>query len=65
MRKDTLREWLWSLHSRLRLPFWCCDISWNTYPFRVLYLGFWMVAIDRSKRWYTRWPHISLSWNRN
>lgn len=43
--------------------YWVWEISWNGDPFRVLYLGFWCVAIDRSKRWFTRWPHISVNWN--
>ena len=43
--------------------YWCWDITWDAYPFRVLYLGFWLVVIDRSGRWFERWPHISISWN--
>jgi len=43
--------------------YWAWDISWNTYPFRVLYLGFWMIAVDRSARWLEHWPHMSINWN--
>lgn len=41
--------------------YWAWDISWNTYPFRVLYVGLWMISHDRSGRWYERWPHISIN----
>jgi len=44
-------------------PYWVLSISWDAYPFRVLYLGFWMVSIDRSGAWWTRWPHIKMIWN--
>jgi hypothetical protein len=43
--------------------YWAWDISWSTYPFRVLYLGFWLVSHDRSGRWFERWPHVHVNWN--
>lgn len=60
-----LREVFWAWHHRLHLPFWCWDVrsAWNAYPFRMLYLGFWVVGIDRSKAWYATWPHIAVFWN--
>lgn len=45
------------------IPFWLCDAEWNTYPFRLVWLGFWMVSYDRSHKWFARWPHMSVTWN--
>jgi len=44
-------------------PYWIWDIMWDLPVFRVLYLGLWCVGIDRSKAYYKRWPHISITWN--
>lgn len=46
-----------------RLPFWQCAVSWDMYPFRIVWVGWWMVSYDRSGRWFERWPHISVRWN--
>jgi hypothetical protein len=43
--------------------YWAWSWYWDGTPFRVLYVGFWCIAIDRSKAWYTSWPHMSISWN--
>jgi len=45
------------------LPFFLIDVEWDTYPFRNVWLGFWMLSYDRSHAWYARWPHVAISWN--
>ena len=45
------------------IPFWHCAVSWHTYPFRLVWIGFWMVSYDRSHCFWTRWPHVSIDWN--
>lgn len=44
-------------------PMWCVGASWDTYPFRLVWAGWWVVAYDRSHAWYRRWPYIVVLWN--
>jgi len=45
------------------LPFWALAACWNTYPFRIVWAGWWQITYDRSHAWYKRWPHLSIAWN--
>lgn len=47
----------------IRNTFWFCGLSWHTYPFRIVWVGFWMISYDRSGRWFERWPHMTIRWN--
>lgn len=44
-------------------PFWNCDASWSTYPFRIVWFGFWNIVQDRSGMYFTQWPHVHVRWN--
>ena len=43
--------------------YWAWSITWNGDPFRVLYIGLWCLSIDRSHKFWKRWPHMSITWN--
>lgn len=53
------------LRRTVSLPLWHWGVSWETYPFRIIWVGFWTINYDRSGKWYEEWPHMRVTVNRD